>query len=101
MTKRKKRSEEEIVEWERQQDRIKSEVEFYCQYDEVDYYGDEDEEVDKWGRSLRTYVMRQPYITDRDYAAIRVKPGEYRVVLTVGERVLTRPALIMQDYWYK
>jgi len=101
MTKRIKRSEEESALWDHQQERIRSEVEFYCQYDEVDYYGEADEEVDKWGRSLRTYVLNQPYITDREYAAIRVKPGEYKVVLAVGDIVLVRSAVIMQDYWYK
>jgi photosystem II stability/assembly factor-like uncharacterized protein len=101
MTRRIKRSEEEITRWERQQDRIKSGVEFYCQYDEVDYYGEADEEVDKWGRSLRTYVLRQPYITDREYAAVRVNPGKYKVVLSAGDMVLTRSVVIPQDYWYK
>jgi len=101
MTKRVKRSKEEIAQWERQQERIKNEVDFYCQYDEVDYYGEADEEVDIWGRSLQTYVLRRPYITEREYAAIRVKPGEYTVVLSAGDSKLARSAKILKDYWYK
>ncbi len=101
MTKRLKRTADEIEQWEKQQERIKSNVEFYCQYDEVDYYGEADEEVDKWGRSLRTYVLRKPYITDREHAKIRVKPGLYRVVISVGTKVLSKRVLILQDDWYK
>ena len=101
MTKRLKRTADEIEQWEKQQERIKSGVEFYCQYDEVDYYGEADEEVDKWGRSLRTYVLRKPFLTDREHAKIRVKPGWYRVVISVGTKVLSKRVLILQDDWYK
>ena len=60
-----------------------------------------DEEVDKWGRSLRTYVLRQPNQTDREYKAIRIKSGEYRVVLSIGDRMFTKPVVILKDHWYK
>jgi len=50
---------------------------------------------------INVFMILIPYITDRNCAAIRVKPGEYKVVLSAGDRVLTRPALILQDYWYK
>jgi len=100
MTRRRKRSLEEIEQWEIMQKSITEEIGFYCQYDEVDYYGEADEEVDKWGRSLRTYVLRRPGMTDRLYAYYRVQPGEYTVTLTAFDFLLKRKVIILQDHWY-
>ena len=100
MTKKRKRTKEEIVRWEKEQELLKNMVEFYCHYDEVDYYGDPDEEVDKWGRSLRTYILHRPGMTDRLYAYTRVRPGNYKAVLLCGGKKLIRNVLILKDYWY-
>ena len=59
-----------------------------------------DEEVDKWGRSLRTRVHGGPGLTDREYVYTRVTPGEYTIELIAGERTLRRRATILQDHWY-
>ena len=89
-----------MEEWDRRQQSLKEEEEFFDYYDTVDYYGEDDEEVDKWGRSLRTRVHPQPGITERGYAYYRVPPGEYVVTLSVGNEVLTRKALVLKDHWY-
>ena len=66
----------------------------------MDFYGAPDEEVDKWGRSLKTRVHTEAGITDREYAYFRVPPGEYTVELVVGDPVLTGEALLLKDHWY-
>jgi hypothetical protein len=100
MTKRKPRSPEEIEQWEEWQKELAEDEEFFDYYDTVDFYGDADEEVDKWGRSMRTRVHHEAGITDRDYVYFRVPPGEYAVSLTIGETVLTGKALLLKDHWY-
>ena len=58
--------------------------EFFDYYDTVDFFGDADDEVDKFGRSLRTRVHRTPGIREREYILNRVQPGEYTIVLSAG-----------------
>ena len=100
MTRREKRSPAEIIEWEKEQEMLRQEEEFFDYYDTVEYYGPPSEEVDRWGRSLRTRVHHPPGLTQRDYKYFRVKPGEYRVVLKVGSRQVAKKSLILPDYWY-
>ena len=100
MTKRRQRTPEEIERWDEWNKEAKDETEFFDYYDTVDYYGDPDEEVDKWGRSLETRVHSEAGITEREYAYFRVPPGEYTVKLVVSDRVLTGEARILKDHWY-
>jgi hypothetical protein len=100
MTWRRKRSQEEIARWERRQKYQEEDEEFFDYYDTVEWFGDPDEEVDKWGRSLRTRIHHPPGLTDRSYAYYRVKPGEYTVVLQADGQVFKRKAVILQDKWY-
>ena len=101
MTRRRKRSKEEIARWDKWQKFAKEDEEFYDYYDTIDRFGDPDEEVDKWGRSLQTRVHHPPGLTERLHAYYRVQPGEYKVVLRVEEKDLSHTVLIMKDSWYK
>jgi len=100
MTWRRKRTKEEIARWDRWQKFAEEDEEFFDYYDTVDWYGDPDEEVDKWGRSLQTRVHHPPGLTDRLYAHFRVKPGEYTVIMEENGRVQKKRSLILQDRWY-
>jgi len=101
MTKRgRKRTAEEIVRYDRRVAEAETEP-FYDYYDTVDYFGDPDEEVDKRGLSLRTRVARAPGSRGREYVFKRVQPGEYTIKCIAGEKVLTKKAAILQDYWYE
>ncbi len=101
MTKRKKRSKEEIKEWEQEQKILAEDEEFFDYYDTVDYYGEADEEVDKWGRSLRTRVHQPPGLTEKEYKYFRVEPGEYTITLEAGGNVFVRKSVILKDYWFE
>lgn len=100
MTWRRKRTQEEIIRWERDQKFAEEDEEFFDYYDTVEWYGNPDDEVDKWGRSLQTRVHQLPGLTDREYAYYRVKPGKYTIVLTVDGQVLKQTSLIIADHWY-
>ena len=100
MTWRRKRTQEEIARWERWQKFMEEDEEFFDYYDTVEWYGDPDEEVDKWGRSLQTRVHQPPGLMDRLYAYYRVKPGEYTIALMADGKVLKRKAVILQDHWF-
>lgn len=100
MTKRERRTPEEIMQWKRQQEMLRQEEEYFDYYDTVEYYGPPTEEVDKWGRSLRTRVHHPPGLTEKDFKYFRVKPGKYLVVLKVGPIKLAKKAVILPDYWY-
>lgn len=100
MTWRKKRTKEEIARWDRWQKFAEEDEEFFDYYDTVDWYGDSDEEVDKWGRSLQTRVHHPPGLTDRLYAHFRVKPGKYSIIMEVSGQVQKGRILILQDRWY-
>jgi photosystem II stability/assembly factor-like uncharacterized protein len=100
MTWRRKRTKEEIARWDRWQKYAEEDEEFFDYYDTVDWYGDPDEEVDKWGRSLQTRVHHPPGLTDRLYAHFRVKPGEYTIIMEVNGQLQKGRILILQDRWY-
>jgi len=100
MVQRQPRSEEEKTEWDREQEWIAEDVEFFDYYDTVDNHGGLDDEVDRWGRSLQTRVHMPPGLTDRDHAFFRVPPGSYRVALVVGTAVKEQGIEILEDVWY-
>jgi hypothetical protein len=94
------RSGEEKEEWDREQEWIAEDVEFFDYFDTVDNHGPLEEEVDKWGRSLRTRVHMPAGLTDRESAYFRVPPGKYRVSLSVGLAVRYHQIEILEDVWY-
>lgn len=100
MMKRHERSAEERRAWDREQEELAGEVEFFDYYDTVEGFPAPGEEVDKWGRSLRTRVHQPPATTDRDHLYRRVGPGTYRIILEVGDSVLERPVSILEDAGY-
>jgi len=100
MMRRQARSAEKKEEWDREQEWLAEDVEFFDYYDTVDNHGALEEEVDKWGRSLRTRVHQPPGSTDRDFAYFRVPPGKYKVSLVVGETILDQEIRILEDVWY-
>ncbi len=100
MTRRWKRTDEEIKRWEiREYERANAEH-WYDKYDVADWYGDPDEEVAKNGLSLRTRVHHGPGETEREFKYTRVQPGEYTIVLKVGSEKRTTQARIIKDHWY-
>ena len=101
MTWRRKRTEAEIKRWERWQKFMEEDEEFFDYYDTVEWFGDPDEEVDKWGRSLQTRVHQPPGLVDRSYAYYRIKPGEYTIALMADGKVLSGKVTILQDHWFE
>ncbi len=103
MTRRRKRTKEEIALWDQRFKTAKEREEWYGFWsdkpDDVDWYGDPDEEVSKTGTSLRTRVAQRDR-TDRYYAHYRVQPREYKITLTANGRTLIRKSIILQDHWY-
>jgi photosystem II stability/assembly factor-like uncharacterized protein len=101
MVRRRARSDEEKTAWDKRQENLSADVEFFDYYDTVEVHGSPGDEVDRWGRSLETRVHQNPGVTDRDWAYYRVTPGTYRVALVVGgETVATQPIVISKDHWY-
>ena len=100
MIKRRPRTPEGMERWDEWDKEAAEDEEFFDYYDAVDFYGAPDDEVDKWGRSLKTRVHTEAGITEREYAYFRVPAGEYTVELVVGDRVLTGEALLLKDHWY-
>jgi len=101
MTWRRKRTPEEVARWERLQKYLEEDEEFFDYYDTVDWFGDPDEEVDKWGRSLRTRAHHPPGLTEREYAYYRVQPGTYTIALVAGGKIFQREAVILPDFWFR
>jgi hypothetical protein len=99
MTRREPRTEEERARWDEQQQYREEDQEFFDYYDTVDFFGPADEEVTMDGHSMRTRV-HDPGPTERDFKHFRVVPGEYTIVLTVGDLVIKRTARILADQWY-
>ena len=99
MTRREPRPEEERARWDERQRYREEEQEFFDYYDTVDFYGPADDEVTMDGRSMRSRV-HDPGPTERDFKHFRVPPGEYTIVLTVGDLVMKRTARILADQWY-
>ena len=100
MTRREPRPEEERARWDERQQYGEEDQEFYDYYDTVDFYGSADDEVTMDGRSMRSRV-HDPGPTERDFKHFRVLPGEYTIVLTVGDQVMKRIARILADQWYE
>ena len=100
MIKRKYRTSEEKIEWEKEQKLIKEEPEFFDYYDTVEIFPLPNEEVDKYGRSLRTRVHPLPGNTDQNYKYYKVPPGDYKVVLTIDEISQSKNISILKDQWY-
>ncbi len=100
MTKRKPRTVEETKDWEEEQKFITEEEEFFDYYDAVEILPSEDEEVDMFGRSMRTRAHFLPGLTDKEYKYTRVKPGEYKITLTVDGKTFSKNVMILKDKWY-
>ena len=83
MTMREQRTEEEKIEWEKEQKYIKEEHEFFDYYDTVEMFPLPNDEVDKYGRSLRTRIHPLSGNTDKNYKYYKVPPGNYKVVLSI------------------
>jgi len=94
-----KKTPEEIARWDKEVAIGKREP-FYDYYDNVDFFGDPDEEVGITGLSLRTRAAREPGMRGREYVLKRVQPGKYTIKIYVGDKVLTQQCVILQDYWY-
>jgi photosystem II stability/assembly factor-like uncharacterized protein len=75
--------------------------EYFDYYDQLVWYGDEDTEVGIHGQSLMTRRHVNEWETDPDYKFTRVQPGTYTVVLTIGDKVLKKKALVLKDHWVK
>ena len=74
MTKRKQnRTPEEIASYDQQVASARLNY-WFDYYDPVGFYGDADEEVDKYGHSLRTHVHIEPDIRSREHILVRVSP---------------------------
>jgi photosystem II stability/assembly factor-like uncharacterized protein len=100
MTKRgRKRTPEEVASWDEQVAKGEKEP-FYDYYDTNEHYGEADEEVGRTGLSLRTRVAWEPGMRGREYVFKRVQPGGYTIKLAVGDKVLKRKSVILQDFWY-
>ncbi len=100
MTRRgRKRTPEEVARWDEEM-RTGEPEPFYDYYDTNEFFGAPDQEVGRTGLSLRTRVQGRPGMEGREYELHRVQPGEYRVELRAGGTLLTRTALILQDFWY-
>ena len=100
MTASRPRTPEEIARWDRQQRFLAEDEEFFDYYDTVEYFLRPDEEVDKWGRSMRTRVHGGPGLTDREFFYTRVTPGEYTIEFETAGQTLRRTVTILQDHWY-
>jgi len=101
MTRTEARTEEEQAEWTEFQAMLANETEFFDYYDTVEQFPEPGEEVDRFGRSLNTRVHPLPSLFDRDVKFFRVGPGQYRVVLTVGDVVYETRAVLLADEWYQ
>ena len=75
--------------------------EYFDYYDQLVWYGDEDTEVSIQGRSLMTRRHIHEWETDPSYKFTRVRPGSYTVVLTVGDKAISKRVLVLKDHWVK
>lgn len=98
LTKRIPRTEEEKKDWDEWY--AGEEEEFFDYYDGHDHFGEPDEEVSVYGRSLEIWIHTLKEWRERDYKHVRALPGEYTVKLLVNDKELTGKALVMQDHWY-
>ncbi|WP_411029772.1 WD40/YVTN/BNR-like repeat-containing protein [Spongiimicrobium sp. 3-5] len=100
MTKRKPRTDKEMENWENEQKELAEEEEFFDYYDTVEIFPTPTEEVDRYGRSLRTRVHFVPGLTDKQYKYTRVGPGQYKVILSVDGRTFAQEISLLKDIWY-
>ena len=56
---------------------------FFDYYDTVEMFPLPNDEVDKYGRSLRTRIHPLSGNTDKNYKYYKVPPGNYKVVLSI------------------
>ena len=101
MTMRKPRTNEEKIEWKKEQKYIKEEPEFFDYYDAVEMFPLTNEEVDKYGRSLKTRIHPLSGNTDKNYKYYKVPPGDYKVVLSIDGIDQNKIVSILEDVWYK
>ncbi len=83
MSKRRERTESEIILWQLDQD-------------ERDFYVDEEESF----HSYDSVDYHRISNNDPKFINVPVQPGEYAITLTVDGRVLKRNTVILQDHWY-
>ena len=76
------------------------EEEFFDYYDGHDHFGEADEEVSIYGRSLEIWIHNLKEWREHDYKHVRAKPGAYTVRLLVNGKVLEKKALVLKDHWY-
>jgi photosystem II stability/assembly factor-like uncharacterized protein len=98
LTERIPRTEDEKLRWDRWYAR--EEEEFFDYYDGHDFFGEADEEVSIYGRSLEIWIHTLKDWRERDYKHIRVRPGEYTIKLLAGGKEFTKKALVLKDHWY-
>ena len=94
------RTEEEKGQWDRSFERSQAEEEYFDYYDGTDHFGEPDEEVSIFGRSLEIWIHTLPEWRERDYKHIRAQPGEYIVKVLVNGHELTGTTVVLQDHWY-
>jgi hypothetical protein len=100
LTERIPRTVEGKKDWEEWNSEVRTEEEYFDYYDGTDHFGEPDEEVSIYGRSMEIWIHSLPEWRERDYKHVRAKPGEYTVKVLVNGRELTGTALILQDQWY-
>lgn len=100
LTERIPRTEEEKKEVARWIEETRNEQLFFDYYDGHDHFGEPDEEVSVTGRPLGVWLQAQPEWREVDFKHIRAKPGTYRIKLLADGKELTKPALVLRDYWY-
>ena len=98
LTERIPRTEDEKSRWDRWYAR--DEEEFFDYYDGHDFFGEADEEVSIFGRSLEIWIHTLKEWRERDYKHIREKPGEYTIKLLVNGKKFTKKVLVLKDHWY-
>jgi len=98
LTERISRTKEEIRRYDERASR--DEEEFFDYYDGHDHFGEADEEVSIYGRSLEIWIHELKEWREREYKHIRAKPGEYTIKLLVNGKELSKKALVLKDHWY-
>ncbi|MFT5500725.1 MAG: photosystem II stability/assembly factor-like uncharacterized protein [Woeseiaceae bacterium] len=101
MTRSETRSANEQEEWVLEQAELAAEPEFFDYYDAVEIFPEADEEVDRFGRSMRTRVHPEMGITDRANRYHRVGPGKYRIELQLAGETFVTEATVLSDEWYE
>lgn len=98
LTERTPRKEDEKKEWDEWY--AEDEEEYFDYYDGHDHFGEPDEEVSVYGRSLEIWIHTLKEWRERDYQHVRAQPGEYTVKLLVNGKELTGKVNVLQDHAY-